>query len=712
MFYFVFVAIIICTFYLGVLIYRKNPNGRDNKLFLGLIFWLVIWLAANFLENEPFRENFRIFFLYIDFLIAPIWGFFWFLFCYSFLENKKLSKFKNHLFVGFITFLIVSIFLDLIIYGINAQEAVIKFKFGLLFPLYAIFILFTFIGGSIIIYFKYRRFKGVKKIQALYTLTGFLLTSVLVTTINLFFQEKTSVEVFRLVNFSFIFLIGFTSYAIIRYHLFDIRSIIQKGIIYSALLGVIIVFYLAIVVVIGYFFQRTANTTILISAGLTLLIGMFGLSGVEKFFRKVTDKIFFKDKYDYKESVQRLSELLNNNLGLEKLLGEAMDELSRILKTEKIVVHLFEQDLVYDENKLFRKRDEVFSDISLDNKKIFLLKSSIRSSEILLLTKQKSQRKKVGGLDKEACKSIGEIAKKYNIELFVPIATKEKAIGALLLGEKKSGDIFTDEDVRLVETFANQSAVAIKRAELYGKIKDYSKNLETKVVERTRKIKSMQEAQKNMILDISHNLLTPLTVVKAELGLLERKNGAHAESYKNFEGSVDKVSKFVYDMLNFSQLEANSEIEKKEEVDLSKLIKSEIEFVKGIALEKKVKISSSIESDIFLLGSEEKLSDMINNFLTNAIKYSDDKKKYKRIDVELSKKGNKITLKIKDNGIGVDKKNLKKLFNRFFREKRDVGVKGTGLGLSICKKIAEMHGATISVESLPEEGSEFIIVFG
>ena len=89
--------------------------------------------------------------------------------------------------------------------------------------------------------------------------------------------------------------VGGIVYAITRYQFLDIRIVIQRGIIYTSLLAIVIGVYLTTVFLLGLLFQRTTNVTILVSAGLTALIGIFGVPPLERYFRKATDRIFFKE---------------------------------------------------------------------------------------------------------------------------------------------------------------------------------------------------------------------------------------------------------------------------------------------------------------------------------------------------------------------------------------------------------------------------------
>jgi len=155
--------IVIAGLWLGILVYYKNKKSQDNKLFLIQAIFVVLWIVFNYMENDPLSLEVRKLFLYLDFIIAITWGFFWYLFCYNFLEEKNLLTRKNILFL-FLSFL-MSFFVinDYIIYDAEIVDDVIIFKEGSLFAVYALLALYYYLGGSVILFFKYKKFAGKKR---------------------------------------------------------------------------------------------------------------------------------------------------------------------------------------------------------------------------------------------------------------------------------------------------------------------------------------------------------------------------------------------------------------------------------------------------------------------------------------------------------------------------------------------------------------------
>lgn len=701
--------IVILGLWLGVLVYYSNKKSKDNKLFLIQIIFVVFWIVFNYMENDPLPFETRKLFLYIDFIIAITWGFFWYLFCYNFLEDKKIFTKKNIFFL-FLSFLMpLFVINNYVIYDFEIVDNIIIFKNGPLFAVYALLALYYYIGGSVILYFKYKKFLGKKKIQALYVLLGFLLTGAIVSITNLFFQEDLPVEIFRLVNISFVFLIGFSGYAIVRHNLFDIRIIIQRGIIYSLIFALIISFYLSAIFIMGYLFQGEGRPAIYMFSLFTTILGIYGVPIIEKKFRKVTDHIFFKDKYDYSEAVYSLSEILNKNIELEKLLKEANSKLLDILKVEKLRILLIEKNIVIDETGELRK--------PLVN----LAKSQIKEIEnselpILSLDQIPYLKKSIkNNSDQDKLKVfldiIEKFGKKEKITIFSSIKLENKLIGILFLGKKKSGDVFSGDDINLVKTFSSQAATALIKAQLYRKVKEYSRDLEKKVLQRTAKITGLQELQKQMMIEMSHGLQTPLTIIRGELEFI-RDGEEDKEGLARMEKSVEKLSKFIYNMLSLAKLEnVNNDI-KKIDLNLSEIISELIEYFEVVSEEKGIKIKYDIDNDIHIMGNKERLEEMMTNFVSNAVKYMGEGEK-KELVINLKKKGKNIELVIEDTGMGMNKEDLNNIFKRFYRSNDEAHsrIRGTGLGLAICKQIIKMHNGKVRAESKVGKGTKFTIIF-
>ncbi len=226
-------------------------------------------------------------------------------------------------------------------------------------------------------------------------------------------------------------------------------------------------------------------------------------------------------------------------------------------------------------------------------------------------------------------------------------------------------------------------------------------------------VKTSWEQQKRFIADASHELRTPLTVMKANLEIpLQEQNGTIADHYiwiKNAYEETNNMSYIVNSLLELSQIDSKQAKIFKNTIDLSILLNRTIDSIKPLYEEKKIQLNTKICEEIFIMGDEQKIKQLIMILLDNALKYTESGS----VHITLSKKKTVVLLSIKDSGIGISEEDISHIFERFYRvdKTRSRGQGSLGLGLSIAKWIAEEHNGQIIVESEYQKGSTFTISF-
>ncbi len=217
------------------------------------------------------------------------------------------------------------------------------------------------------------------------------------------------------------------------------------------------------------------------------------------------------------------------------------------------------------------------------------------------------------------------------------------------------------------------------------------------------------ERKKDEFISIaSHELKTPLTTIKGFVQLLERMIPENSsEKFVTTLGKVsvyvDRLNNLISELLDTSKIQSGNIEIHKEPFDIDKLIKDTVENLALATPEYKINIISNTKADI--LGDELQISQVINNLVSNAIKYSPGKDK---IDVYCNRVGNFVKVSVKDYGMGISQQDQAKIFDRFFRA-RDIQKKfpGMGIGLYICHEIIAKHNGTLWVESEIGSGSTF-----
>ena len=225
-------------------------------------------------------------------------------------------------------------------------------------------------------------------------------------------------------------------------------------------------------------------------------------------------------------------------------------------------------------------------------------------------------------------------------------------------------------------------------------------------------IQEMVDEQNRFITDASHEFRTPLTSLKSamEVHLRDKKLTLLAAKKLVSENlkDVDKLQRLSDSLLQLAQYQHSDQKVIFGKIDINRIITAALSKIKYSADKKQIKLKYQGQS-IIVTGDKEKLTDLLIILLDNAVKYSHPRQ---TVTVDARKTDGSLLLSVKDDGIGIDKKDLPFIFDRFYRTDNSRTKKSTdgyGLGLSIAKKIAELHKAEISVDSQLNSGTTFIL---
>ena len=229
------------------------------------------------------------------------------------------------------------------------------------------------------------------------------------------------------------------------------------------------------------------------------------------------------------------------------------------------------------------------------------------------------------------------------------------------------------------------------------------------VVKNITSFKELDVAKTNFIATISHELKTPLAASDFSLKLLEdERTGSLSDEQKelieNLKEDNQRMLKILSELLNMSQVEAGKIQLNIKQVNPKTIIENALRVIETNAKEKNIIIKKYTEENLPLINADEdKTTWVLNNFLTNAIKYSSENS---TIETSVYKKDNAIVFSVKDHGKGIAQEYQNKIFDRYFKVP-GTNEKGTGLGLAISKDFIEAQGGKIWVESETGKGSVF-----
>ena len=229
------------------------------------------------------------------------------------------------------------------------------------------------------------------------------------------------------------------------------------------------------------------------------------------------------------------------------------------------------------------------------------------------------------------------------------------------------------------------------------------------------RLKQLEKIRQDFVANVSHELRTPLTTIKgyAET-LLEGalKEDQAFQFVQVIKRHTDRLTKIVEDLLMLSRIETKEFLLKMEVISVRDFVDDIVDFVKDPAEKKKISLSrNEIPSSLAVQADRNYLEQILINLLDNAIKYTPEGGKV--IVSAIEKDSKEIEFSVEDNGIGIPKEDLSRIFERFYRvdKGRSKELGGTGLGLSIVKHLVQAHGGRVWVESQMGKGSVFLFHF-
>ncbi len=569
---------------------------------------------------------------------------------------------------------------------------------------------YAFYFCFIISYFGWSFFKlgrsyfhssGIRKMQIRYVFFGTFLSANLAMVTNLILPTLGVFSVNWLGQILSIIMVSFIAYAVIRHRLMDINVILKRTIIYSVLLMMALSFYASLIMLSQGFFQNTFGSNVSIVLGALLMA--LGFEPLRKTFQRLTEKIFFKGEYDREELLSVISRILSSIVDLKRILASVNEVLVEQLKIEHLATVLWDEEgqrLVVQAQVGKSPAGPLDRDLGRGNPLVDYYLQQPAPREIL--NSYELRRKMEDELATPQRTKLIEQLERLSVILTVPIIRKEGLIGLFLCGPKRSGDIYTTEDVRIFEIVSEQTATSIENAKLYGRLQQQMEELkqtQTQLVQ-SAKLAAIGE----LVANIAHEVNNPLTNIlgyTCEVLQATEETDPRHQDLKVIELETLRTRSIVRNLLDF----ARQSEPHKEWVDINEVIRDTLILIQNSAELTNVQLVPRLERslpEVFI--DVNQIKQVFVNLMNNAIQAMP---QGGELTIQTLAEPKHVAVQFIDTGVGIPSDNLYKIFDPFFTTKPQV--KGTGLGLSISYGIVKKHGGTILVDSQEGKGSTFTI---
>jgi signal transduction histidine kinase len=506
---------------------------------------------------------------------------------------------------------------------VDAQEKNIIFG-NIYFYFYPLFVAGLFIWSYIILLRKKRNLQGKMEAQTSIVFWGTFLASSCAMITNLllpsfgFFYFNWAGQILSL------FMVGFIAYAVIVHRLMDIRLVLRKSSVYLTSLLTIVLIALAA----QYYLSRTFFEYKQVINLILLIFSLSVFSVIKSYYYQFANKYFFSSLYDSRKVIAELSERLRSTLDIVRIYAVINELLINTFHAKSVGI------LTYD-SRLKKYKTQSHSGDPIDGS---ILKAAKDFNEAYLINNipmiiEEVREEKIR--NSQSTEGV-DILLEHNIEMVLPLSVKNKNIGLIMVGAKESRDMFNDEDLQVLEIIGAQAAIAIENALLYKETKDFNVKLKKEIDSATAELRlandeltRLDETKSEFISIASHQLRTPLTIIKGYVSMMLENNFGEMSvtqisALDKVYESNERLIRLVENLLNISRIESGRIQYRPEQIHLDAIVEAVYNELHGIASKRGLSFDyAPPKKELPMVWADpDKVKEIIMNLTDNSIKYT------------------------------------------------------------------------------------------
>lgn len=498
------------------------------------------------------------------------------------------------------------------------------------------------------------------------------------------------------------------AYSIIRYRLMDIETVVHKTIMWMITSSL----FAVPVLLLAYFGKewllRLAPEQFTgITLGIILLFGIYS-----RYAQPRIDHIFQRRRWDLARELERFTDELVHLKELEDLSRHIVETIRNVFYVEEISLLLARDETSPLDCIRSLPAGKV---LSVERNTSFI--RWLEANDVVVLHEYLEADPQYRSV-REAGREFFE---KANARVCAPLVVTGRLLGVINIGQKANRKRFGTAEINFLSDFRKTAAIALSNSlrsiAMQESLRQWNVELEKKVEERTKELKETQaqlfQAEKLASIGtlsggLAHEINNPLTAVLTNVQLLKMSGQVEdRESLSLIEEGARRCQRIIQKLMRYTR--KTEDIESSEAVDLNRVIRTAADFLGYQLKQENIELSLSLAPLDPIAGVSNELEQVFTNLILNSRDAVKAAGRRGKIEIRTGQKNGAIQIEVTDNGTGIKKENLLRVFDPFYTTK-DVG-EGTGLGLTVSSGIVQKHGGQISVTSSEGRGTAFTIQF-
>jgi signal transduction histidine kinase len=676
---------------LGLVVYlKKAPQRRVHVAFSLLSFALASWASSIlmiYLFRTPAWRDFWVRMSFVTSSFIPA-AFLYFSLIFP-KEKRTISSRRMVLLFLLPTLFAILSFTPLMVRSVHWET--LAAHYGFAHKPFSAYLLAYICGGVFFLIHSLRHSVGLERLQIKYSLFGMFISALSAISLNLVLPLLGTSRLSNLGPPSTLIMVSFVSYSIVKHRLMDMDIVLKKGTTYSLLILLLFIPGSLLILFGQRFFYGAIDSlffTFLLSLLLLITLLFNQMKGRTE---RAVEQLFFRDRYDYRETLGKFSKAMVTILDLESLSRKIIETITQTMRVGKASFYCFEEEK--GGYQLLESKNPGDNHLPKVLPKGDPLAQHLEASGMFVIREELMQ-----GPSSPAWEGVLQTLSLLEAELSIPLISKGQLMGMINLSHKFNREVYSQEDLELLSTLANQMTVALENARLYDDLKK-SKSY----IRRADRLASLG----TLTAGLAHEIRNPLVAIKTLTQLLpERFDDEEFRSHflNIASGEVDRISSLVNELLEFARpSEPKFEME-----NINSIVDGMILLVSTETKKKQIAVTKYYADDLPpVTVDREQIKQVFLNVLLNAIEATLPEGKLVVRTRSFAKPGGEphVQIEFTDTGCGIPPEYLEDIFTPFFTTK----IKGSGLGLSISNQIIQDHRGYIDVESRVNQGSSFYI---